>query len=237
MRSMLSRCKKEQFQLPEGICPELEMRLGIFSGQTLALQETLMKFEENLTSVLEKDKGGPQGLYTKATVTLDPDTANPHLVLSADRRSVRWEDTQHPVPNNPERFYTDSCVLGHEGFTSGRHCWEVEVGQGAWAVGVARESVRRKEQIRFSPEEGIWVVQCWGNQVWALTAPAATPLSLCQAPRRVQVCLDRAGGWVFFLDADTEALIFTFPPALFAGDRIRPWFRVYGTGAMLRLCY
>ncbi|XP_059571073.1 zinc finger protein RFP [Alligator mississippiensis] len=238
MRSTLSRCRKEQFQLPEGICPELETRLSILSGQTLALQETL-KFQETLPSNLEKGKGGLQGSFIKVTVTLDPDTANPRLVLSADRRSVRWADTQQPLPAKPERFDLYSCVLGHEGFTSGRHCWEVEVGQGAWAVGVARESVRRKGGIRFSPEAGIWAVQRCGDQFQALTATAPTPLSLRQAPRRVRVCLDCAGGWVSFLDADTEVPIFTFPPASFAGDRIRPWFWlwVWGVRSELRLCH
>ncbi|XP_059571104.1 E3 ubiquitin-protein ligase TRIM15-like [Alligator mississippiensis] len=241
MRSTLSRCRKEPFQLPEGICPELEKRLSILSGQTLALQETLTKFQETLPSTLEKAKRLPKGSYTKATVTLDPDTANPHLVLSADRRSMRCANKRQPVPDNPERFDVIPSVLGREGFTSGRHCWEaeVEVGQGAWAVGVARESVRRKGGIRFSPEEGIWAVHCCGDQVWALMAPAPTPLSLRRAPRRVRVCLDCAGGQVSFLDADTEAPIFTFPPASFAGGRIRPWFSLWATGpgSELRLCH
>ncbi|XP_059571097.1 zinc finger protein RFP-like [Alligator mississippiensis] len=239
MRSTLSRCRKEPFQLPEGICPELETRLSILSGQTLALQEILRKFQETLPSTLEKGKRVPEGSYTKATVTLDPDTANPYLVLSVDQRSVRRADTRQPVPDKPERFDVTQCVLGREGFTSGRHCWEVEVGQGTWVVGVARESVRRKEWIRFRPEEGIWAVERCGDQVWALTAPARTPLSLHRAPRRMRVCLDCAGGQVSFLDADTEAPIFTFPPASFAGDRIRPWFSLWapGPGSELRLCH
>ncbi|XP_059571094.1 E3 ubiquitin-protein ligase TRIM15-like isoform X2 [Alligator mississippiensis] len=239
MRSTLSRCRKEQFQLPEGICPELETRLSILSGQTLALQETLRKFQEILPSTLEKGKRVPEGSYTKATVTLDPDTANPWLVLSADRRRVICANTWQPVPDNPERFDVILCVLGREGFTSGRHCWEVEVWQRDWAVGVARESVRRKGGIRFSPEDRIWAVQRCGDQVEALTAPARTPLSLRRAPRRVRVCLDCAGGQVLFLDADTEAPIFTFPPASFAGDRIRPWFSLWATGREpeLRLCH
>ncbi|XP_059570077.1 E3 ubiquitin-protein ligase TRIM15-like [Alligator mississippiensis] len=236
MRSTLSRCRKEQFQLPEGICSELETRLSMLSGQTLALQETLKKFQETLPSTLEKGKRVPEGSYTKATVTLDPDTANPHLVLSADRRSVRWTNKRQQLPDNPERFDVNQCVLGREGFTSGRHCWEVEVWQRDWAVGVTRESVRRKGGIRFSPEEGIWAVQRCGDQVWALTAPAPTPLSLRRAPRRVRVCLDCAGGQVSFLDADTKAPIFTFPPASFAGGRIRPWFSLW-PWSELTLCH
>ncbi|CAM4666320.1 unnamed protein product [Caretta caretta] len=87
-------------------------------------------------------------------VTLNPDMAHPQLVLSEDRKSVRWEETRQYLPDSPERFDTEPCVLGCEGFTSGRHCLEVEVGgEGGWFVGVARESVRRKGDI--SPEEGI----------------------------------------------------------------------------------
>ncbi|XP_014383228.1 butyrophilin subfamily 1 member A1-like, partial [Alligator sinensis] len=166
---------------------------------------------------------------------LDPDTANPWLVLSADRRSVRCADTRQPVPDKPERFAANQCVLGREGFTSGRHCWEVEVKKAGWAVGVASESVRRAGWVRFSPEEGIWAVQRWGDQVQALTAPSRTRLSLRQAPRRVRVCLDCAGGQVSFLDADTKAPIFTFLLASFPGDRIWPWFSLW-PGSELRLC-
>ncbi|XP_059571071.1 butyrophilin subfamily 3 member A3 [Alligator mississippiensis] len=81
---------------------------------------------ETLPSALEKGKGRPQESYTKATVTLDPDTANPYLVLSAVWRSVRREGTHQHLPYIPKRFDIYSCVLGHEGFTWGRHCWEVE---------------------------------------------------------------------------------------------------------------
>uniref|UniRef100_A0A8C0H891 Zinc finger protein RFP-like n=1 Tax=Chelonoidis abingdonii TaxID=106734 RepID=A0A8C0H891_CHEAB len=125
-----------------------------------------------------------------AHVTLDPDTAHPNLVLSEDRKSVRWEDTEQDLPDNPERFDYWECVLGCEGFTSGRHCWEVEVGgEEGWAVGVARESVGRKGGISHSPEGGIWAVERWGGQFRALTSPE-TPLPLSRVPSRIRVCLD-----------------------------------------------
>ncbi|XP_025051150.1 butyrophilin subfamily 1 member A1-like isoform X4 [Alligator sinensis] len=173
----------------------------------------------------------------KEKVTLDPDTAHPSLILSEDQRSVTWKGTQKHLPNNPERFDFWGCVLGCEKFTSGRHCWtvEVEVETGKfWAVGVARESVGRKGGIKFNPEEGIWAVGLWGGKFQALTAPDLTPLY--QMPNRICVCLDCAGGWVSFSNGDTEALIFTFLSASFTRERIRPWLWLWEEGAEIRLC-
>ncbi|XP_067425475.1 zinc finger protein RFP-like [Emydura macquarii macquarii] len=157
IRSSLSRCGKGKLQQPEEISPELEKGLSDFSQKTVVLMETLRKFKDTLPSALDTKRGESLASFTQANVTLDPGTAHPELVLSEDGKSVRWADTRQRVPNNPERFDTEPCVLGCEGFTSGRHCWEVEVGDGGyWAVGVARESVRRKGWISPSPEEGIW---------------------------------------------------------------------------------
>ncbi|XP_044838017.1 zinc finger protein RFP-like [Mauremys mutica] len=234
VRCTLRRCKKEKFQQPVDISPELEVRLNYFSQKTVALMEILRKFKDTLPSALETTKAGSLGAHTQANVTLDPDTAHPNLVLSEDLRSVKWEEIQQDLPDNPERFDTEPSVLGWEGFTLGRHCWEVEVGdRGGWVVGVAKESVRRRGEIR--PEEGIWAVGYVLDQFWALTSPA-TPLPLSWVPSRIRVCLDCDRGQVTFIDAGDEAPIFTFPPGSVPGERIRPWLWVLGVGAQLRLC-
>ncbi|XP_053867188.1 butyrophilin subfamily 1 member A1-like [Malaclemys terrapin pileata] len=185
---------------------------------------------------LEVKRGKSLRSDRPANVTLDPDTAHPELVLSEDRKSVRWGDTWQDLPNNPERFDADPCVLGYEGFSSGIHSWEVEVGDGLfWAVEVARESVKRKEGVSYNPEGGIWAVErCWWGQYQALTSPV-TPLPLSWVPRRIWVSLDYEWGQVTFFDADNESLIFTFPPASFNGERLRPWFSV-GLETQFRLC-
>ncbi|XP_032637421.1 zinc finger protein RFP-like isoform X1 [Chelonoidis abingdonii] len=234
VRSTLRRCKKRKLQQPEEISPELEERVSGFSHKTIALLEALRKFKDTLPSALERKRGEPLGANRQVNVTLDPDTAHPQLVLSEDRKRVRRRDTRQQLPNKPERFDTWGCVLGCEGFTSGRHCWEVEVGDGRyWAVGVARESVRRKRQISLSPEGGIWAVGRWWGQFWALTSPE-TPLPLSRVPSRMRVCLDCDRGQVTFIDAGDEAPIFTFPPGSVPGGRIRPWFWV-GLGSQLSL--
>ncbi|XP_030399639.1 zinc finger protein RFP-like [Gopherus evgoodei] len=234
VRCTLRRCKKGKFQQPVDISPELEVRLNHFSQKTVALMEILRKFKDTLPSALETTKAGSLGAHTQANVTLDPDTAHLNLVLSEDLRGVKWEEIQQELPDNPERFDTEPSVLGWEGFTSGRHCWEMEVGdRGGWVVGVAKESVRRRGEIR--PGEGIWAVGYVLDQFWALTSPA-THLPLSWVPSRIRVCLDCDQGQVTFIDAGDGAPIFTFPPGSVPGERIRPWFWVLGVGSRLRLC-
>ncbi|XP_063174776.1 E3 ubiquitin-protein ligase TRIM15-like isoform X6 [Chroicocephalus ridibundus] len=161
-----------------------------------------------------------------ANVTLDPETAHPRLVLSKDLKSVRWEYVLRESPDSPERFDADPCVLGCEAFTSGRHCWVVDLTEGQYcAIGVTKESLRRKGPIGFNPEEGIWAVQQWGFQNRALTSPP-TLLNLPRVPKKIRVSLDYEWGEVAFYDVENKIPIFTFPPASFAGERIRPWFWV-----------
>ncbi|XP_032997894.1 zinc finger protein RFP-like [Lacerta agilis] len=164
----------------------------------------------------------------KANVTLDPDTAHPGLILSEDQKSVRWGDKKQDLPDNPERFNDRPCVLGREGFTAGRHFWEVNVESGEWwALGVARKSVRRKGRFSFRPEEGIWVVEKSGGKYSACTSPDDSPLSLSEKPRRICVTVVYEGGRVSFSDADSGAELYTFSGASFSGETILPFFHLW----------
>lgn len=169
------------------------------------------------------------------SVTLDPSTAHPQLTVSEDGRSVRWEDTQRDAAS--EEFGTDPFVLGHEGITSGRCCWEVEVTpKGSWAVGVAKESLKRREESGMSSEIELWSMGFCEGQFWALSSFERMTLPQIQVPRRVRVTLDYERGQVAFFDADKRALIFIFPSASFKGESIHPWFLVWGEGSQITLC-
>ncbi|OXB52738.1 UNVERIFIED_CONTAM: hypothetical protein H355_010376, partial [Colinus virginianus] len=149
-----------------------------------------------------------KGKYEKkmAKVILDPDTAHCDLVLADDGRSVKRTDRRQDVPSCPERFDPWRCMLGCQGFVAGRHCWEVEVvlDGGGWTVGVSREDVRRKGEIEFGPEEGIWAVGQWAGQFQALTSPQRTLLTQVHTPTRVRVALDYEVGRVAFFSVDEE---------------------------------
>ncbi|XP_049633989.1 E3 ubiquitin-protein ligase TRIM11 [Suncus etruscus] len=157
----------------------------------------------------------------RGDVTLDADTANPELVLSEDGRSVRRGTLRQALPDSPERFDPGPCVLGREPLSSGRHYWEVEVGERAsWALGVCRENVNRKEKGELFAGNGFWVLAFLGSH-YDSSEPAFTPLR--DPPRRVGVFLDYEAGHLSFYSVTDGSLLYAFPETPFSGT-LRPLF-------------
>ncbi|XP_067426795.1 nuclear factor 7, ovary-like [Thunnus thynnus] len=140
-------------------------------------------------------------------VILDPNTANPWHYLSDDLTSVRHGDTYQQLPDNPERCTKYSTVLGSEGFSSGKHSWEVEVGDHpVWNVGLAKESVDRKGEIFASPDYGIWcLLHLSGKYTNGLGETVTEKKSL----QRIRVQLDYDRGEVSYYDPEDMTHIYT----------------------------
>lgn len=176
-------------------------------------------------------------LAPTADLTLDQETAHPRLTLSSDCRSVRLGERWRELPDNPKRFDSDYCVLALQGFTYGRHYWEVEVGgRRGWAVGAARESARRKEKSNGGPyqKREIWCVGTNGKKYQALTTNEQTALSPSEKLRRFCVYLDYERGQLGFYNAESMAHIHTFNASF--RERIFPFFRILSKGTRIKIC-
>ncbi|MGH0175542.1 UNVERIFIED_CONTAM: hypothetical protein FKN15_076216 [Acipenser sinensis] len=143
-------------------------------------------------------------------VTLDLDTAYHRLIVSEDGKRVRNDCIDRNVPNAERRFDHHPFVLGREGFTSGRHYWEVETGKrDTWKLGVVSETAKRKGNFDLSPKEGYWVLQLLnGHDLSALTDPE-TPLKVLP-PMTVGVHLDYEEGKLSFYRVEDHGVIYTF---------------------------
>ncbi|XP_035276339.1 tripartite motif-containing protein 35-like isoform X2 [Anguilla anguilla] len=161
------------------------------------------------------------GTVQYTPVTLDPNTAHPILSLSEDLTSVKRSGEIQQVPDNPERFDKGQCVLGSEGFSSGRHCWDVEVGDWNWEVGVAKESISRKGFVDLSPAGGVWSIGLINGKYAALTSPT-TPFTVQGRLQRVRVRLDWDRGEVSFSDPSDNTPLYTFKHSF--TERVFPFF-------------
>ncbi|XP_061651657.1 zinc-binding protein A33-like isoform X2 [Phyllopteryx taeniolatus] len=147
-------------------------------------------------------------------VTLDPNTGSTCLGVSPDLSSVFVCD-EKPLPDNPERFVNPKGILGSAGFSSGSHHWEVEVGDNSqWSLGVANETVKRKDSLRLdeNPEEsgdGLWTVSLFSGEYYASPGQSA-PLTLRRRPYRVRIQLDWERGCLTFSDVNGNTLIYRF---------------------------
>ncbi|XP_072406422.1 zinc-binding protein A33-like isoform X2 [Chiloscyllium punctatum] len=215
---------QEMGQKTEASVVSKGLELGIFKGP---LQYTVWKEMLQILSPVP------------APLTLDPSTAQARLLLSEDLTAVHAGDERRNLPNNRERFEPCTCVLSSQGFSSGRHYWEVEVtNKTDWDLGLARENAQRKGQITLMPSVGYWTICQRREHIYgALTAPS-TLLKLGAKPKKVGVYLDYEGGQISFYDADSMTHLYTFTDT-FNGKLFpffNPWLNARNSEP-LKLCH
>uniref|UniRef100_A0A4X2KXB0 Tripartite motif containing 62 n=1 Tax=Vombatus ursinus TaxID=29139 RepID=A0A4X2KXB0_VOMUR len=136
-------------------------------------------------------------LAFQRNITLNPETANPNLILSEDLKSVKLASVQveHAI-----------FVLGAQSFTSGSHYWEVEVGdKSEWEVGIYKESVSKKGKLPGDIShtmEGIHV---------------GVPV------HKLGIFLHYDCGHISFYNVTDNSFIYSFPPVTFQGP-LWPYF-------------
>ncbi|XP_039671124.1 tripartite motif-containing protein 16-like [Perca fluviatilis] len=230
------------------ICP-----LSYFEDVTVAVLEVRDKLQDVLrekwTNVLlagtEVDDSLPQPepktradfLKYSREITLDPNTAYIHLLLSEGNRKATRMRQQQSYSSQPDRFIGCSQVLSRESLT-GRCYWEVERRGVGICVAVAYKNISRAGswyECVFGLNDKSWALRCdknsyslWYNNVQTLISG---PVS-----SRIGVYLDHSAGILsFYSVSETMTLLhrvqITFSQPLYAGLRL-----YYSPGGTAEFC-
>ncbi|XP_024654825.2 tripartite motif-containing protein 16-like [Maylandia zebra] len=220
--------------------------LSYFEDVTAAVSETRDKLQDilreewtniSLTVTEEDVLLSPAEPKTRAgflkysrEITLDPKTANTHLLLSEGNRKVTQMKQEQSYSDHPDRFTAWPQVLSRESPT-GRCYWEVEW-RGRVGVAVAYKNISRAgtgNECGFGNNDKSWALYCYTNSYTFIHNNVPTVLS---GPRssRVGVYLDhRAGILSFYSVSETMTLLHrvqtTFTQPLYAG------LYIWGNGA------
>ncbi|CAM5130470.1 unnamed protein product [Natator depressus] len=168
-------------------------------------------------------------------ITLDAGTAHPNFSIAGDQKSLKHEAQPQKVLPNPERFDSTVCVLGSEGFSSGKHYWEVDVMSSTdWDLGVARKSIQRKGKLSLSPKEGFWALGLNGRDYWARTDPW-TRVMVQKKPKKIGVYLSYQDKQVTFFSVTDRSVLFTFNNCSFSGA-VYPFLKNSHKETAMRIC-
>ncbi|XP_060730823.1 E3 ubiquitin-protein ligase TRIM39-like [Tachysurus vachellii] len=202
------------------------------SGDTVrtALSQLQQTLNEKLTKTLNDKLKETVSTELKriqqyaVDVTLDPDTAQINLILSADGKQVTRGDTRQKLPDTPQRFDYCVMVLGQQSFSSGRFYYEVQVrGKTKWDVGVAKENINRKGKITLTPQNGFWTVALRNENQYKAFADPPVPLTLREKVEVVGVFVDYEEGLVSFYDVKSRSHIYSFTGQSFT-EKLYPYF-------------
>ncbi|XP_073341119.1 tripartite motif-containing protein 16-like [Pagrus major] len=194
---------------------------------------TVTQVDVLLSNPQPENKTRADFLRYSSDITLDPNTAHKHLLLSEGNRKATLMYQPQSYSDHPDRFTSWQQVLSRESLT-GRCYWEVEWRGRGVGVAVAYKNINRAgrtNECRFGFNDKSWSLRCYTNSYQFYYNKVQTPVS---GPRssRVGVYLDhRAGILSFYSVSDTITLLHrvqtTFTQPLYAGV----WLHYFGDSA------
>ncbi|XP_072793191.1 uncharacterized protein [Taeniopygia guttata] len=215
MKNELGRTVEENTRTMESMWKKDLLQL---SQQMQTLQEAFQNMEgstqrdlETIRTDMKNELDLPVLRSYKGDVILDADTAHPRLEISADGRRVKDTGVIRFVFRNEKRFDSHLFVLAKEGYTSGKHYWEVNVGtRRNWALGIACESVTRKGTLTLCPENGFWVIACVDGQDYLACTNPWTCLTVTGCLSKIGIFLNIPAKQVSFYDVFRAVALYTF---------------------------
>uniref|UniRef100_A0A8C2AFW2 Tripartite motif containing 35-14 n=1 Tax=Cyprinus carpio TaxID=7962 RepID=A0A8C2AFW2_CYPCA len=161
-----------------------------------------------------------QNLVEKSPVTLDPDTASSKLQVSEDYTSVVYKKKKINVSDNPERLYVG--VLASQGFSSGVHCWDVEVrNNNNWTLGVVGETVDRKRLYKMDPKSRFWCFR-YVDYEYKKGNKSVSHINSNERPNIIRLQLDFEKGELRFIDPFRNRSLCTYTGGF--PEKVFPYF-------------
>ncbi|KAK3565423.1 hypothetical protein QTP86_008246 [Hemibagrus guttatus] len=213
---------------------ELKQTIRKLSEENRTLRERLKSLEESSNAPKLPAYICKGIIPTAANIVLDPETAHRALVISHGGKRVRMGQ-KNKVKPGLQRFDKWECVLAKNGFSSGRHYWQVEVNK-EFTIGVMKSSAQRNSRFTFGPFQGYWCIYHFWLSFSALE-DRVVRLPLNAVPQVLGVCVDVDEKWVTFYNAETQEQIYTFKNMKLApGDMVYPFFRTVERTMDLQIC-
>ncbi|XP_058628367.1 LOW QUALITY PROTEIN: NACHT, LRR and PYD domains-containing protein 12-like [Onychostoma macrolepis] len=187
---------------------------------------------------LNVDHGAGLQKYA-CTLTLDPNTANSHLILSDENKNVTHVEKSQLYPDHAERFDGWPQVLCRESL-SGRCYWEAEW-SGYAVTSVAYKGICRKGWNEFSEfgynrnNRNSWSLICSDTFIACHDNKETVPCVPSCSSKRVGVYVDLSAGTLSFYSVSNtlthlHTFTSTFTEPLYAG------FGVYRSNSSVALC-
>ncbi|XP_071347705.1 putative leucine-rich repeat-containing protein DDB_G0290503 [Trachinotus anak] len=221
---------QQQLQKKDSLINQLQQELDERTATNQKLQDdynNLQNERDNLEDRVQALQNKLSDVEDKTIharrMTLDPNTAHPRIILSADDSEMSTTEDIQNVPDNPSRFDVVLAVLGKTGFSTGRNYWEVSVaGKQCYHLGMASESAPRKGSVTFNPRKGFWTIV--RNKQGEYRAVDRTPVAIkvTTQPITLGILLDYKKGQISFYDAGARSHMYTFAGQTFT-DRIYPF--------------
>uniref|UniRef100_A0A671TAX7 Nuclear factor 7, brain-like n=1 Tax=Sinocyclocheilus anshuiensis TaxID=1608454 RepID=A0A671TAX7_9TELE len=153
-------------------------------------------------------------------VTLDPDTASNKLLVSEDYTSVEYLEMKIIMHDHPERLYVG--VLASQGFSSGVHCWDVEVRDNDhWTLGVVGETVNRKRLYKMDPKSHFWCLR-YVNGTYKKGNKPVSDIDSNERPNIIRLQLDYDEGELIFTEPFRNRILCTYTGGF--PERVFPYF-------------
>ncbi|XP_045572613.1 NLR family CARD domain-containing protein 3 [Salmo salar] len=165
-------------------------------------------------------------------LTMDPNTANTHLLLSEENRKVTRVDKEQHYEDHPDRFKWHPQVLCGEGLSGSRYYWEVMWDSGEPDIGVTYKGMSRMgwgSDSWIGQNTKSWSLNCAGKGYYYFYN-AGENITFIRGPvlHRVGVYLDWPAGTLSFYSVSfgkqkhLHTFYTTFTEPLYPGFWIYP---------------